>query len=398
MDDDGRLDSWKEIATYLGRDVRTVRRWEKERALPVHRLPGSGRRAVFAYRSEIDEWLRGEGKEAEPVSAAVSGRAGNTGQAEVTNPAADGAQGRLDWVRRRGRILALLAAVGVLVIFALALHGHVRSAPLDHSEHAAAASKASAVNVSAFPWKPEVLSVQFNGTPGNLGMDVNGLDFGRVPIPLPFTGDLAWFRIGDVSCYALRPGTCEAGYTRDTSHLTYLSWSGTRIAFSHFKLAAPGDAIELAVWNPLAKNRRQAAAVWGGNVPPVLRGTPQISSVTFTGHGKHLHITIQGKNFGAAPPGVPGVGNTGFLEIGDYAYHLPEVHLSTFFRAGYQNRSVICGITLLYRSWSDRKIRIDGFGGAYGQDGLVVHDGDPVSIDLWNTKNHLATAWGGRIP
>ncbi len=52
-----RLDSWKEIATYLGRDLRTVRRWEKEKGLPVHRVPGGERQAVFAYATEIDGWL-----------------------------------------------------------------------------------------------------------------------------------------------------------------------------------------------------------------------------------------------------------------------------------------------------------------------------------------------------
>ena len=35
-----RLDSWKEIANYLQRTVRTVQRWEQTRGLPVYRLPG----------------------------------------------------------------------------------------------------------------------------------------------------------------------------------------------------------------------------------------------------------------------------------------------------------------------------------------------------------------------
>ena len=38
---DDRLDSWKEIATYLGRGVRTAQRWEREEGLPVHRLSDS---------------------------------------------------------------------------------------------------------------------------------------------------------------------------------------------------------------------------------------------------------------------------------------------------------------------------------------------------------------------
>ena len=54
-----RLDSWKEIAAYLGRDLSTVRRWERDKKLPVHRVPGGDRRSVFAYRDQIDAWLKG---------------------------------------------------------------------------------------------------------------------------------------------------------------------------------------------------------------------------------------------------------------------------------------------------------------------------------------------------
>src|SRR3989454_3154639 len=50
-----RLDSWKEIAGYLKRDERTVRRWEKE-GLPVHRHRHKKKAAVYAYKPEIDAW------------------------------------------------------------------------------------------------------------------------------------------------------------------------------------------------------------------------------------------------------------------------------------------------------------------------------------------------------
>jgi hypothetical protein len=53
-----RLDSWKEIAAFFDRDERTVRRWEKERGLPVYRVPGSARGGVFAYSDELVEWLQ----------------------------------------------------------------------------------------------------------------------------------------------------------------------------------------------------------------------------------------------------------------------------------------------------------------------------------------------------
>jgi TolB-like protein len=51
-----RLSSWKEIAAYLGKDVRTAMRWERSRGLPVHRLSASSRAPVFALRTEIDDW------------------------------------------------------------------------------------------------------------------------------------------------------------------------------------------------------------------------------------------------------------------------------------------------------------------------------------------------------
>ena len=51
------LNGWKEIAGYLGRDRRTVERWEKQRGLPVRRVPGAGRASVYALISELDEWL-----------------------------------------------------------------------------------------------------------------------------------------------------------------------------------------------------------------------------------------------------------------------------------------------------------------------------------------------------
>ncbi len=51
-----RLDSWKEIASYLGRSEKTVRRWEENEELPVHRLHHEKRGSVYAYTREIDSW------------------------------------------------------------------------------------------------------------------------------------------------------------------------------------------------------------------------------------------------------------------------------------------------------------------------------------------------------
>ena len=51
-----RLDSWKEIAAYLGREVRTVQGWEKTEGLPVHRHQHARLGSVYAFQSELDVW------------------------------------------------------------------------------------------------------------------------------------------------------------------------------------------------------------------------------------------------------------------------------------------------------------------------------------------------------
>lgn len=62
---DDRLESWKKIAAYLKRDVRTVQRWEQANGLPIHRQPRAQRALPYAYKSELDAW-RTRGMPAEP--------------------------------------------------------------------------------------------------------------------------------------------------------------------------------------------------------------------------------------------------------------------------------------------------------------------------------------------
>jgi hypothetical protein len=52
------LSSWKEIASYLHCDVRTCIRWEGKYRLPIHRFEKAKGSRVFAYRAELDEWIR----------------------------------------------------------------------------------------------------------------------------------------------------------------------------------------------------------------------------------------------------------------------------------------------------------------------------------------------------
>ena len=51
------LNGWKEIATYLGKGVRTVQRLERELNLPVHRPNGRAKGSVIAIKVELDAWV-----------------------------------------------------------------------------------------------------------------------------------------------------------------------------------------------------------------------------------------------------------------------------------------------------------------------------------------------------
>src|SRR5260370_7067656 len=53
-----RLNSWKEIAAYLNRDVTPVQRWEKREGMPVHRHLHDRMGSVYAFRADLDAWVR----------------------------------------------------------------------------------------------------------------------------------------------------------------------------------------------------------------------------------------------------------------------------------------------------------------------------------------------------
>jgi len=118
-----RFDSWKEIASFFVRDERTVRRWEKEQALPVHRVPGGGKGRVFAYESELCEWLMAS----QAVNEGIHSR-----ESEVENPTIPGklvkARSHLQLIEK---LAVVLAACGILIA-ALAFY-HSGAPPWVHA-------------------------------------------------------------------------------------------------------------------------------------------------------------------------------------------------------------------------------------------------------------------------
>jgi Tol biopolymer transport system component len=79
-----RLDSWKEIAAYLRRDVTTVQRWEKREGMPVHRHVHDKLGSIHAFRSELDRWTRSRQGRPDAAPDADAGRLPASGEGTET--------------------------------------------------------------------------------------------------------------------------------------------------------------------------------------------------------------------------------------------------------------------------------------------------------------------------
>lgn len=113
---DERLESWKDIAQYLGREVRTVQLWEKNEGLPVHRHFHSRQGSVYAFRRELDAWRHSRAASHEPQAAAIDPAA--PGVLGMTNgpepPLLAGSKKPLLWI---AATLALLVAAAATYIW-----------------------------------------------------------------------------------------------------------------------------------------------------------------------------------------------------------------------------------------------------------------------------------------
>ncbi|MBS1825741.1 MAG: LamG domain-containing protein [Acidobacteria bacterium] len=102
-----RLDSWKEIALYLGKDIRTVQRWESRESLPIHRHMHESKGSVFAFPEELDEW-----KQRRSVTEHDTDDKPTTSEPSIPFP-----QLSLDRSSARRRLL-LLPGIAILSVFA----------------------------------------------------------------------------------------------------------------------------------------------------------------------------------------------------------------------------------------------------------------------------------------
>src|SRR3954451_7575160 len=111
-----RLTGWKEIGAFFGKNERTVKRWESQRGLPIHRAPGGAKTAVFADVLELEEWLKGS------RAAVALGEAAEALQAplpvpdEMPSVVPDGAAPA--WFAWRRAAIAALALLAIGLILA----------------------------------------------------------------------------------------------------------------------------------------------------------------------------------------------------------------------------------------------------------------------------------------
>jgi hypothetical protein len=232
---------------------------------------------------------------------------------------------------------------------------------------------------------PKISKVTFTTTGSTFGATVTGLHFGAAPAGVPCSPcSVAEFTLTDLP--------------HITSAVSYgiSAWSDTYVTLTNITAPA-ADGVDIVLKNDTLKNY----ATWGGNFPGKAKN-PKIKSVTFSGSGATLKITITGTGFGAAPAGVPGTVDIPYLNFLDWNVKAPG-QFNVPWGAGWAAQGLSDTVTLNYASWTDTQIVINGFGGAYGSNGLTVSANDPYVIWLWQPpgtnpgSTGPQTAKGGRI-
>jgi len=120
-----RLDSWKEIADYLGKSERTAKRWERERSLPVHHVPGHGHGSVYAFAAELDEWLLSPGGQISAQENAAVGENGSGADERRIEPSARAPDARPRWgLKARPTMAWRLLVLTVLLLSSVLVLGY----------------------------------------------------------------------------------------------------------------------------------------------------------------------------------------------------------------------------------------------------------------------------------
>src|SRR3954469_21403633 len=121
MVENRRLDSWKEIAAYLKKDVSTVQRWERKEGLPIRRHLHEKQGTVYAFQAEIDAWWNSADQQ--PLHQEATPTTAEEGyddeiEEEIIPPAPPT---RRDWLRMYWRQFLVASIPILLIIFSVVL-------------------------------------------------------------------------------------------------------------------------------------------------------------------------------------------------------------------------------------------------------------------------------------
>jgi len=127
-----KLDSWGEIASYLGREVRTVQRWETTEGLPVHRHEHKKKSTVYAYAGELDAWIKNrqpkDDPEADDAFAREQELSGTDSPIDIVEPPPAPAPAP-DSVKTSAvgkRVVAAIFALGILSALSIGVYRLLR--------------------------------------------------------------------------------------------------------------------------------------------------------------------------------------------------------------------------------------------------------------------------------
>ena len=162
-----RLESWKEIAAYLKRDVRTVQRWEKEEGLPVHRHIHTKQASVYAYEPELDVWWQ-------------------NGRPRLEQENGEAFPGR--WLERLRGASPFVVAAGVVLSAAVAVLVYLRSQPPPNAIHRPLKQVTFGQGLDTDPtWSPDGQLIAFSSDrSGNSDIWIQSLEGGE---PVQLTDD-----------------------------------------------------------------------------------------------------------------------------------------------------------------------------------------------------------------
>lgn len=226
-----KLTGWKELAEYLGTSPRTVQRWEREKGLPVRRVPGSNGHSVFADSGELDRWLD-SGDLGTSMAVGGSGRAsGIRASLEKRHPA-----------------LRLAAVAGLALAVAAFGAGLVRPGSAKSGKISIFRTLETATAA------PVITSISRIEAKANQVILIKGQGLGVH----------TYYANGDIPYIAIRDTTVRWAAGRiipenwDEVTLDVAYWIDSEIVVTGFAGAYgqhwwklnPGDEIEVAVWNP----------------------------------------------------------------------------------------------------------------------------------------------------